>query len=131
MQNSVFVKGATSFVDKLKEVPQKDIAASKNTTAGVEDDISDDSMSDTDDSPKCEIVEDPSRNFPNFIFSSKMKRRMYKAWHNSVIIKLLGRNIGFKALETRIQSLWAKRGVIKLINIGNGYRVVKLSNKED
>ncbi|XP_028758462.1 uncharacterized protein LOC114717489 [Neltuma alba] len=54
-----------------------------------------------------------------------MRKRLYRAWNKSVIVKLLETTIGYKALESRLQSLWAK------INIGHGYYVVKLSNKED
>ncbi|KAI9079379.1 hypothetical protein K1719_038678 [Acacia pycnantha] len=53
--------------------------------------------------------------------AEKMKKRLYKAWENAVIVKLLGRNIGYKILLSILQSLWARRGVIRLINIGNGW----------
>ncbi|KAI9097679.1 hypothetical protein K1719_025450 [Acacia pycnantha] len=84
-----------------------------------------------DGTPLCEIREDPNRNFPTFLFSDRMKRRLYKAWDNVVIVKLLGKSIGYKLLLSILQSLWAKRGVIRLINIGNRFFVVKFSNKED
>ncbi|KAK4269198.1 hypothetical protein QN277_022386 [Acacia crassicarpa] len=124
-------KGAVSFADKLKGITLTPGNGVEGDAEGTKDDLSDDSMSDNDSEQLCKVIEDPKRNFPKFIFSGKMKKRMYKAWSNSVIITLLGRSIGYKALENRLQSLWAKRGVIKLINIGHGYYVVKFSNKED
>ncbi|KAK4272616.1 hypothetical protein QN277_021145 [Acacia crassicarpa] len=124
------IKGGPSFADKLKGIHQSDEQALAMGEERGGDNDSDDSMSD-DDEPPCKTIEDPNRNFPTFVFSSKMKKRMYKVWRDSLIIKLLGRNIGFKALESRVQSFWAKRGVTKLINIGHGYFVVKFSNKED
>ncbi|XP_054816845.1 uncharacterized protein LOC129316441 [Prosopis cineraria] len=126
-----------SFAEKLKGVC-------------MDDDLSDDDIEDvggedsenvasqnsgfkglTNEEPDFKTVEDPMRNFPTFIFSNRVKKRLYKAWKRAVIVKLLGRSIGFKALEALVQSFWAKKGVIKLINIGHGYYVVKLTNKED
>ncbi|KAI9116355.1 hypothetical protein K1719_012522 [Acacia pycnantha] len=60
-----------------------------------------------------------------------MKQRLYRAWRKSVIVKLLDRNIGYKALLSGLQALWAKKGVVSLIDIGHGYYVVKLSNRDD
>lgn len=124
-----------SFADKLKGIQQEtDDGVVEMPGGRVHDALSDDTMSEDsqpDTEQLCQVIEDPQRNFPTFIFSKRMKQRMYKAWTNSVIVKLLGRNIGYKALETRIQSLWAKKGVTKLINIGHGFYVVKLTNVED
>ncbi|KAI9106887.1 hypothetical protein K1719_022415 [Acacia pycnantha] len=111
----------------------------ENGEAELEDAMSDDSLSDNiqndsdkeDSAPLCVITEDPDRNFPTFSFSDKMKKRLYKAWNKAVIVKLLGRNIGYKLLLSIIQKLWAKKGVLSLINIGMGYFVVKFTNKED
>ncbi|KAI9084364.1 hypothetical protein K1719_033706 [Acacia pycnantha] len=90
------------------------------------------SESEGDDSePLCTIHEDPHRNFPTFTFSEKMKKRLYKAWHQAVIVKLLGRSIGYKLLLSILQAMWAKKGVISLINVGNGFFVVKFTNRED
>ncbi|KAI9085733.1 hypothetical protein K1719_032339 [Acacia pycnantha] len=60
-----------------------------------------------------------------------MKKRLFKAWSKVVIVKLLGRSIGYKALENRLQTIWGKKGVITLINIGHRYYIVKLTNKEE
>ncbi|KAI9074548.1 hypothetical protein K1719_043492 [Acacia pycnantha] len=84
-----------------------------------------------DNEPVCVITEDENRNFPEFSFSEKMTKRLHKSWRWAVIVKLLGRDIGYKSLLSILQTLWAKRGVISVINVGNGFFVVKLSNKED
>ncbi|XP_028760838.1 uncharacterized protein LOC114719495 [Neltuma alba] len=81
--------------------------------------------------PIVRIREDPNRNFPTFHFFGRLKKKLYRAWRKAVIVKLLDHHVGYKALEARLQALWAKRGVINLINIGYGFFVVKLSNRED
>ncbi|KAK4259987.1 hypothetical protein QN277_003165 [Acacia crassicarpa] len=132
---SAFNVGGSSFADKLKGVDR----SSDELEDDKGDDLSDDSLSDYSPEEKskecndwkCKISESLSRNFPTFHFSDKMKQRLYKAWGTAVIVKLLGRNIGFRALESRLQAMWAKRGVFNLINIGHGYYIVKFTNKED
>ncbi|KAI9097782.1 hypothetical protein K1719_025553 [Acacia pycnantha] len=125
-----------SFAEMLQGINK---TTGENGEAELEDAMSDDSLSDNiqndsdkeDSAPLCVITEDPDRNFPTFSFSDKMKKRLYKAWNKAVIVKLLGRNIGYKLLLSIIQKLWAKKGVLSLINIGMGYFVVKFTNKED
>lgn len=39
---------------------------------------------------------------PEFIFSKLEEKRIYRPWRRGVIVKLLGRRIGYKALETRL-----------------------------
>ncbi|KAI9121694.1 hypothetical protein K1719_008727 [Acacia pycnantha] len=121
-----------SFAERLQGINKN-----KKTDGHPENvkDLSDDSMlsdSDKEDyTPLSNISEHPTHNFPTFSFSEKMQKMLYKAWSRAVIVKLLGRNIGYKLLPSILQSLRAKRGVISLINIGNDFFVVKLSNRED
>ncbi|KAI9074561.1 hypothetical protein K1719_043402 [Acacia pycnantha] len=122
-----------SFTDILQGINQSDGNGEEHNalSKGM---MSDDTLSESeedDSEPLCVIMEDKNRNFPAFVFSEKMKKRLYRAWDNAVIVKLLGRNIGYKILLSILQLLWARRGVIRLINIGNGYFVVKLTNRDD
>ncbi|MCI60066.1 hypothetical protein A2U01_0081321, partial [Trifolium medium] len=39
---------------------------------------------------------------PEFVFSKTEDKRIYRPWRKGVIVKLLGRRIGYKALETRL-----------------------------
>ncbi|KAK4255547.1 hypothetical protein QN277_008534 [Acacia crassicarpa] len=120
-----------TFAEKLQGINlmQEGKEAGEDAKMQSEDISSDSEMEDS--GPLCKITEDASRNFPKFSFSEKMTKRLHKAWKWAVIVKLLGRNIGYKNLLAILQTLWAKRGVINLINVGNGFFVVKLTNKED
>lgn len=48
-----------------------------------------------------------------------------------MIVKLLGRKIGFKVLETRLQQLWVRKGIISLIDLGNEFFLVNFSHGDD
>ncbi|KAK4258861.1 hypothetical protein QN277_005261 [Acacia crassicarpa] len=127
--SSGWVKRPT-FAEKLQGINH---VVQDTGVVDVVDDLSDDSINcDKDDGrPLCEISENPNRNFPTFAFSEKMKKRLYKAWNCAVIVKLLGKSIGYKMMLSILQPLWAKKGVIRLINIGNEFYVVKLTKRDD
>ncbi|MCH83894.1 hypothetical protein A2U01_0004722 [Trifolium medium] len=68
---------------------------------------------------------------PEFVFSKTEEKRIHRPWRRGVIVKLLGRKIGYKALETRLKQMWVRKGVISIIDLGNDYYLVAFSNSED
>jgi hypothetical protein len=46
-------------------------------------------------------------------------------------MKLMGRRIGYKALETRLKQIWVRKGVISIIDLGYEYFLVDFTNEED
>jgi hypothetical protein len=46
---------------------------------------------------------------PSFILSEKEEKRISKPWRQGVIVKLMGRRIGYKALETRLKQMWVRK----------------------
>lgn len=67
---------------------------------------------------------------PNFIFSKKKEQRLYRPWQRGLTVKLLGRRIGYKALETRLKQIWVRKGVINNIHLSNDYYLV-FSHEDD
>ena len=68
---------------------------------------------------------------PHFCFSDKEKRRLEKKWGRSLIVKLIGGNIGFMQLSRRLRALWAKSGKVDLLAIDNGFFVVNFQAMDD
>ncbi|XP_058727196.1 uncharacterized protein LOC131598631 [Vicia villosa] len=68
---------------------------------------------------------------PSFIFSEAEEKRIQKRWRRGVIVKLLGRKIGYKALETRLNQMWVRKGVISIIDLSNDYYLVAFSHEDD
>lgn len=68
---------------------------------------------------------------PTFILSEKEERRIQKPWKEGINVKLLGRKIGFKALETRLNQMWVRKGIINIIDLGYDFFLVTFSNLED
>jgi hypothetical protein len=73
------------------------------------DDKEDKSDSDKEDfaEEEMEVKEGLSGEYecPEFVFSKSEEKRIYKPWRRGVIVKLLGRRIGYKALETRLKQM--------------------------
>ncbi|MBA0676619.1 hypothetical protein Goari_018087 [Gossypium aridum] len=54
-----------------------------------------------------------------------------KSMEQTVVVRLLGRTIGYRALLNRIQSLWKPIGSFQVIDIENDYFLVKFSMNQD
>ncbi|KAK5772251.1 hypothetical protein PVK06_048531 [Gossypium arboreum] len=68
---------------------------------------------------------------PDIEFSDRIKEIFFKEMELTVIVKLLGRNIGYNALYNRILFLWKPVHSIHLMDITNGYFLVKFQDTGD
>lgn len=58
-------------------------------------------------------------------------KQIHCPWRRGVIVKLLGREIRYKALETRLEQMWVRRGIINIIDLGNEYFLIAFSYDDD
>ena len=58
--------------------------------------------------------------------SSEMKRKLAGPWQTSIILKLMGRPLGYQALQTRLGSIWQPSGMTHLIDIRYGFLLCAL-----
>lgn len=56
---------------------------------------------------------------PNFIFSEKEEACIQRPWKRGVIVKLLGKKIGYKTLENRLNQMWVCNGIISIVDLSN------------
>ncbi|KAA3485757.1 reverse transcriptase [Gossypium australe] len=68
---------------------------------------------------------------PAIDFSERIQQILFKEMDSTVIIKLLGRSIGYAALSNRLNSLWNPSKSFHLMDIENGYYLVKLHSIHD
>ncbi|KAL4348268.1 hypothetical protein GQ457_17G010460 [Hibiscus cannabinus] len=68
---------------------------------------------------------------PDIWFSDKIHNAIDEKLASSLIVHLLDKTIGFRALLNRIQVLWAPRGEICLIDLDNDYFLVRFADVED
>lgn len=68
---------------------------------------------------------------PEIVITPNTEARLCRPWKQGLIVKLLGRKIGFKAHETRLNQLWVKKGAMNIIDLGCDFFLVYLSCPED
>ncbi|XP_058760028.1 uncharacterized protein LOC131633324 [Vicia villosa] len=68
---------------------------------------------------------------PQIILSKYEENRIQRPWIRGVIVKLLGRKIGYKALETRLKQMWVRKGIINIIDLSHDYYLVAFTHEED
>lgn len=86
-----------------------------------EEDESDDDMCDKED-------DNPWLNIGT---SKEEKKTARKPWKLSVIIKFVGKMIGYQYLFHRLQLLWRPQGTMSLIDLPNGFFIARFSQRSD
>ncbi|XP_058763130.1 uncharacterized protein LOC131636537 [Vicia villosa] len=68
---------------------------------------------------------------PEIILSEKEEERIAGPWRKGVIVKMLGKRIGYRALENRLNQMWARNGTISVVDLGNDYFMVSFTSDTD
>ncbi|KAH9704483.1 reverse transcriptase domain-containing protein [Citrus sinensis] len=68
---------------------------------------------------------------PVIKFSKRIQDKLIKPWQNSVVVKLLGRNIGYKVLCNRLKVMWHQIHDFSVIDLENNYFLIRLKSPED
>lgn len=77
-------------------------------------------------------VQKPFTTGPEITFIDKELITWFKAWRrNTFIVKVLGKRVSFKLLETKLHREWKKNGTIKITDLADGYFLVRLSSQGD
>ncbi|KAJ4833971.1 hypothetical protein Tsubulata_018969 [Turnera subulata] len=67
----------------------------------------------------------------NIELSESFKRRLDKPWERAVIVKLLGREIGYRTLLSRIQTMWRPKRAFRVIDLENIFYIVRFREQGD
>lgn len=70
-------------------------------------------------------------DFPYVQFFEKVHQILYQGMSLTVIIKLLGRKIGFRALSNKIYHLWKPSTLVKIMDMKNNYFMVKFQEESN
>lgn len=94
--------------------------------ANLRDDEVGDGMEEEDPS-----VEDDDPTCPNIRLSAKEKEHIREPWRQMLIVKVMGRMVGYVYLLRRLQAMWRPKSRIELIALDNDYFLVKFGMRED
>ncbi|PPR98740.1 hypothetical protein GOBAR_AA21936 [Gossypium barbadense] len=68
---------------------------------------------------------------PAIDFSERIQQILFKEMEHTVVLKLLGRNIGYGALNNRISSLWNPSKPFHIMDIENEYFLAKFQSTDN
>ncbi|KAF7838913.1 zinc ion binding nucleic acid binding protein [Senna tora] len=67
----------------------------------------------------------------NFTLSDREWKRLSRPFKKSLIIKLLGKMVGFKFLLRKVNQLWGRTGEVELVDLGNEYFLAKFDTYKE
>ena len=68
---------------------------------------------------------------PYIAFSSRIRDRLVEPWEHSVVVKTLGRNLGYRALSFRLNKVWSSTTGFDIIDLANDYFLICFNNAKD
>ncbi|XP_052299741.1 uncharacterized protein LOC107177420 [Citrus sinensis] len=68
---------------------------------------------------------------PYIAFSSRIHDRLVEPWEHFVVVKTLGRNLGYRALSFRLNKVWSSTTSFDIIDLANDYFLIRFNNAKD
>ena len=68
---------------------------------------------------------------PRISFDKSVIEAISAPWQEALVIKLLGRNVGYLLIKEKLKSLWRLQGGFDIMSAGGGYYMVKFDCVED
>src|ERR1044072_1879345 len=69
--------------------------------------------------------------FPMFDFEPSAYENICQPWLDCLVVKLLGKNIGYNALCEKLRMLWKLSGGYEVRYVHHGYYLIKFDMEED
>lgn len=105
----------------------KQIVANESLQAGKQMDeeldmVSDDEVEGDDDiDPNCPVIR----------LTKAEKVRLQSKWKQTLIVKVMGRSVGYGYLLKRLSALWRPKARMELVSVDSGYYLVKFASVDD
>lgn len=68
---------------------------------------------------------------PKVYIDDSVFQGLYAPWQDALVVKLLGKRLGYTAMKDRLTRLWKLFAGFKLMDIGNDFFMVKFENEMD
>ncbi|KAK5846404.1 hypothetical protein PVK06_002690 [Gossypium arboreum] len=78
-----------------------------------------------------DVVTEVVHGIPTTIFFYQVHKYIERRMAKTIIMKLLGRSIGFNVLLKKITSLWCPRSPIQLMDLENDYYLIRFNSEND
>ncbi|KAH9648713.1 DUF4283 domain-containing protein [Citrus sinensis] len=68
---------------------------------------------------------------PFIAFSNRVHERLAQPWEHSMVVKILGSNLGYRLLLTRLKSIWSATKGFTVVDLAQDYYLVRFSSERD
>ena len=89
-------------------------------------------LMDEDVESDCENEEEAVQNrvgWVNVRLSKETKRRIRGPWSKAIIVKLVGRSVGFAYLKSKLSQIWRPLARMDCVDLGYGFFLVRFFSK--
>ncbi|QHO28903.1 uncharacterized protein LOC127740571 [Arachis duranensis] len=123
-----------SFAQTLKNGPMnshtegEDLDSAIDTGKREAEGDKTDMVSDSESDIRVEKIEE---GLFNIVISEETERKLWKSWWNTLIVKLLGRKVGYAEMKRRLEIMWSNKGSLDVIDLGQDFYLVKFYANED
>ncbi|KAL7169821.1 hypothetical protein ACSBR2_034789 [Camellia fascicularis] len=115
--------GNRSFKQALLRSRFNEVGNENNLDCDVED-ISSDEEDNTTDTAMDEGLQDGSEingGIPNIRLPAALLKKIREPWKKCLIVRLLGKTIGYKLFMTKMTKIWSSKQILKLWTLGIGF----------
>ncbi|KAL7218869.1 hypothetical protein ACSBR2_012023 [Camellia fascicularis] len=78
-----------------------------------------------------EAMDDVNRGIPRVKISQALLKKIREPWKKCLIVRLLGKKIGYKLFMAKMTRLWGLQADFEALDIGHGFFIVKFDMIED
>jgi hypothetical protein len=75
-----------------------------------------------------ELMDD---KYPSILLSRVEKLRIRAPWRSALIIKAIGKSVGFKFMDYKVRTLWKLQGEMQMIDLGMDFFLLRFKLQED
>ncbi|XP_057432308.1 uncharacterized protein LOC130725066 [Lotus japonicus] len=71
------------------------------------------------------------RQLPKLFVDRSVIEGMCSPWKDALVVNLLGKRLGYRIMKTKLSNLWRLSGDFALLDVDNGFFLVKFDQEED
>ena len=128
------VKAPKSYKQVVAEELPKDILFDDKVEVWSEGEIEDGSDDHMPESQYLDLNQNPGDDdpmLPSIYFPPRLRKKLHVQWKYCLIVKLLGKSIGYNTLKTRVKVVWDLEGDFTMVDLDEGFFLFKFLMKED
>jgi len=76
-------------------------------------------------------LENGNRLLPKVYIEPKVFQELCTPWKDAIVVKLLGKNLGYNTMRDRLQKIWKLQGGFEIMDNDNGFYMVKFDLAAD